>query len=243
MQMLLIWNDILFDIWRRFSFRPIADISLPSHLAAMADDCCSAKGQELEALAHQADQRRVLVIVLLINAVMFLAEFGAGVVAGSTALMADASDMFGDALVYGVSIYAVSRSDRWKAGAATLKGVVILLLAVGIVVNIIAKISSGVPPSSALMLMFGGMALVANLICLGLLWRFRSHDVNMASTFECSRNDVISNVGVLVAATCVAAFVSPWPDILIGAVMATIIFRSSVRVLTQSIPQLKIERG
>lgn len=209
----------------------------------MADECCSAKGKELEALVRQGDQRRMLVIVLLINAVMFLAEFGAGVVAGSTALMADASDMLGDALVYGVSIYAISRSDRWKAGAATLKGVVILLLAVGIVINIIVKVSSGVPPSSTLMLVFGGLALIANLACLALLWRFRTHDVNMASTFECSRNDVISNVGVLVAAVCVAAFASPYPDIAVGALMAVIIFRSAARVLTQSIPQLRTERA
>ena len=209
----------------------------------MADECCSAKAKELEALAHQTDQRRVLLIVLLINAVMFVAEFGAGVVAGSTALMADASDMLGDALVYGVSIYAISRSDRWKAGAAALKGVVILLLAVGIAINIIVKVGSGVPPSSTLMLLFGGVALIANLTCLALLWRFRSHDLNMASTFECSRNDVISNVGVLVAAACVAALASPWPDILIGAVMALIIFRSSARVLTEAIPQLRAERA
>src|SRR6478609_8525936 len=119
----------------------------------MADECCSAKGKELELLAKQADQRRVLVIVLLINAVMFVAEFGAGIIAGSTALMADAGDMLGDALVYGVSIYALSRSDRWKAGAAAFKGVFILLLGLGIVVNVIVKVSSGVPPSSTLMLL------------------------------------------------------------------------------------------
>jgi cation diffusion facilitator family transporter len=183
----------------------------------------------------------VLVIVLIINALMFVVEFGAGVIAGSTALMADASDMLGDALVYGVSIYAISRSDRWKAGAAALKGVVILLLALGIVINIIVKIGSGVPPSSTLMLAFGGVALIANLVCLALLWRFRSQDVNMASTFECSRNDVISNVGVLAAAAAVAALASPWPDILIGAVMAVVIFRSSVRVLSEAIPQLRTE--
>jgi len=207
----------------------------------MADECCSAKGKELEALARRAEQRRVLVLVLVINAVMFIAEFGAGVIAGSTALMADASDMLGDALVYGVSIYAISRSDRWKAGAAALKGVVILLLALGIVINIIVKIGSGVPPSSTLMLVFGGAALIANTICLALLWRFRSQDVNMASTFECSRNDVISNVGVLAAAAAVAALASPWPDILIGAGMAVVIFRSSVRVLNEAIPQLRTE--
>lgn len=209
----------------------------------MADDCCSAKRHELELLARQAEQRRVLVLVLLINAVMFVAEFGAGVIAGSTALMADASDMLGDALVYGVSLYAITRSDRWKAGAAVFKGVLILLLALGIVVNIAVKVSSGVAPSSTLMLVFGGAALVANLTCLAMLWRFRSQNVNMASTFECSRNDVISNVGVLIAAAAVAALASPWPDILIGSVMALIIFRSSVRVLAQAIPQLKAKRA
>ena len=205
----------------------------------MADHCCASKGQELEKLARQADQRRVLIIVLVINAVMFFLEFGAGIVAGSTALMADATDMLGDALVYGVSIYALARSDRWKAGAAMFKGVFILALAVGIVLNVIAKVQSGIPPSSTLMVVFGGLALVANVVCLRLLWRFRSHDVNMVSTFECSRNDVISNVGVLVAAGAVALLNSPWPDIIIGSAMAILFLRSSVRVMADAAPQLR----
>jgi cation diffusion facilitator family transporter len=205
----------------------------------MADHCCASKGQELEKLAQQTDQRRVLVIVLLINAVMFFLEFGAGIVAGSTALMADATDMLGDALVYGVSIFALARSDRWKAGAAMFKGVFILALGVGIVLNVIAKVQSGIPPSSTLMLAFGGLALLANLACLRLLWRFRSHDVNMASTFECSRNDVISNVGVLIAAGAVALLNSPWPDIIIGSAMAVLFLRSSLRVMADAAPQLR----
>lgn len=205
----------------------------------MADDCCASKGRELERLAAQADQRRVLIVVLIINAVMFFAEFGAGLVAGSTALMADATDMLGDALVYGVSIYALARSDRWKAGAALFKGLFILLLGVGIVVNVIVKIRSGVPPSSTLMLAFGGLALVANLVCLRLLWRFRTHDVNMASTFECSRNDVVSNVAVLVAAAAVSAFASPWPDIIIGAGMAILFLRSAWRVFAAALPEFR----
>ena len=205
----------------------------------MADDCCASKGRELERLAAQADQRRVLIVVLIINAVMFFAEFGAGLVAGSTALMADATDMLGDALVYGVSIYALARSDRWKAGAALFKGLFILLLGVGIVVNVIVKIRSGVPPSSTLMLAFGGLALVANLVCLRLLWRFRTHDVNMASTFECSRNDVVSNVAVLVAAVAGSAFASPWPDIIIGAGMAILFLRSAWRVFAAALPEFR----
>lgn len=205
----------------------------------MADHCCASKGQELEKLARQADQRRVLVAVLVINAMMFVLEFGAGVVAGSTALMADATDMLGDALVYAVSIYAIARSDRWKAGAAMFKGVFILALGVSIVLNVIAKVQSGIPPSSILMLVFGGLALLANLACLRLLWRFRSQDVNMASTFECSRNDVVSNVGVLVAAGVVALLNSPWPDIIIGSAMAALFLRSSLRVMADAAPQLR----
>jgi cation diffusion facilitator family transporter len=205
----------------------------------MSDSCCSAKGTELERLAAQAGQRRVLVTVLAINAVMFVAEFGAGVVAGSAALMADAADMLGDALVYGVSLYALSRSARWKAGAALFKGLFILALGIGVIVNVIIKIQSGVPPSSTLMLVFGGLALVANVICLRLLWRFRTLDVNMSSTFECSRNDVISNVGVLIAAALVAATASPWPDIVIGSAMAALFLRSALRVIAQSAPQLR----
>ena len=205
----------------------------------MADSCCSAKSTELERMARQTDQRRVLVAVLAINAVMFVLEFGAGVVAGSAALMADAADMLGDALVYAVSLYALARSDRWKAGAAMFKGVFILVLGIGIVVNVAAKISSGVPPSSTLMLVFGSLALVANLVCFRLLWRFRAQDVNMASTFECSRNDLINNVGVLIAAGLVIAFASPWPDILIGSAMAALFLRSSWRVIAEAAPQLR----
>jgi cation diffusion facilitator family transporter len=209
----------------------------------MADDCCSAKSTEIEALVRQEGQRRVLLIVLAINAVMFVVEFGAGIVAGSAALMADATDMLGDALVYGVSLFALERSTRWKAGAAMFKGVFILLLGAGIAVNVAVKIQSGVPPSSSLMLAFGALALLANLVCLRLLWRFRRLDVNMASTVECSRNDVISNVGVLLAAGLVYAFASPWPDIAIGSAMALLFLRSAVRVISEASGELRLARG
>tara|TARA_R110002072_G_scaffold162846_9_gene315163 strand:+ start:2059 stop:2682 length:624 start_codon:yes stop_codon:yes gene_type:complete len=205
----------------------------------MSADCCSAKSATLETLARQADQRRVLVIVLAINAVMFVLEFGAGVIAGSAALMADASDMLGDALVYAVSLYALARSDRWKAGAAMLKGVVILALGIGIAVNVALKIRSGVPPSSSLMLGFGALALVANLVCFRLLTRFRHQDVNMASTWECSRNDLINNTGVILAAVLVWWLASPWPDIVIGSLMALIFLRSAFRVMREAAPQLR----
>lgn len=196
------------------------------------DDCCSHKGHELERLARQKDQRRVLNIVLVVNAAMFVLEFGAGVIAGSASLMADAVDMLGDALVYGLSLYALDRGARWQASAALFKGGFILLFGLGVLVEIGVKLSTGVPPSSPLMLGFGALALVANLVCLSLLWRFRKQDVNMFSTFECSRNDVIANVGVLVAAVGVALSSSPWPDVIVAVLIAALFLRSALKVLT-----------
>src|SRR3546814_3853198 len=148
----------------------------------MADQCCSAKAKELEALASRYDQRRVLIAVLVINALMFVIEFGGGLAAGSSALMADSVDNLGDAFVYALSLFALARGPRWEAAAALTKGVIILAFGVAVIVELGLKIAYGVPPSSTLMLIFGALALVANLSCLAMLWRFRSLNVNMSST-------------------------------------------------------------
>ena len=202
----------------------------------MADECCSRKGDTLAALAAKAGQRRVLVIVMAINLAMFLIEFGGGLAARSSALMADSVDMLGDALVYALSLYALRRGLRWEAGAAIAKGVIILGFGMVVLVEIADKLAHGIPPSSTLMLAFGSGALAANLLCLGLLWRFRGANVNMRSTFECSRNDVLSNIGVLVAAGLVAATSAAWPDIAVGTVVALLFLRSAWRVLAEAIP-------
>lgn len=200
------------------------------------DDCCSKKGSEITRLALQRDQRRVLIVVLGINATMFVLEFGAGVFARSTALMADSVDMLGDAIVYGFSLYAVGRGERWEAGAALLKGFVIMAFGAAVFAELAVKIAHGVPPSSTIMFAAGMLALAANLLCLAMLWRFRRTNVNMRSTFECSRNDVISNVGVLIAAGAVALSASPWPDIVVGAAIAALFLRSAMVVLREAWP-------
>lgn len=202
----------------------------------MADDCCSRKADTIAQLGRKADQRRVLIVVMVINFVMFMAEFGGGVSARSSALMADSVDMLGDAVVYALSLYALSRGPRWEAGAALAKGGIILVFGIAVVVEIFDKIVNGVPPSSSLMLAFGSAALVANLACLALLWRFRSENVNMSSTFECSRNDVASNIGVLIAAGLVGATGAAWPDLVVGGVIAIIFLRSAWHVLSDAIP-------
>jgi len=200
------------------------------------DHCCGQKRQELQTLALHSAQRRVLVAVLVINLAMFFIEFGAGLVAHSSALQADAVDMLGDAIVYGLSLWAVNRGARWEAGAALAKGLLILGFFGFIVVEVANKLVHGVPPSSGLMLGFGALALVANLVCLTLLWRFRRLNINMKSTFECSRNDVAANLGVLVAAACVALTGRGWPDIVAGAVIALLFLKSAVGVISEAWP-------
>lgn len=206
------------------------------------DQCCGNKRHELETLALHSAQRRVLVALLVINLAMFFIEFGAGLVARSSALKADAVDMLGDGIVYGLSLWAVNRGPRWEAGAALAKGLLILALFVFILVEVIGKLVNGVPPSSQLMLVFGAIALVANLSCLALLWRFRRLNINMKSTFECSRNDVAANLGVLVAAGGVALTGRGWPDIVVGAVIALLFLRSAVGMIAEAWPAWRSAR-
>lgn len=219
---------------------PSPAIDDPRHVAG--DDCCSAKEQEIAALGAHADVKRILQIVLAINLAMFFAEFTAGILARSTALMADSVDMLGDALVYILSLYALNRSLRWRAGAAVAKGGIIAVFGLWLFVEVILKVVSGTVPVAQTMGIFGGIALVANLTCLTLLYRFRNRDVNMSSTFECSRNDVIANAGVLVAATGVYAFRASWPDIVVGSIIALLFFRSAIRVLREAWPQFRSGR-
>jgi len=202
----------------------------------VANDCCARKGDTIAELGQRADQRRVLLIVMLINLAMFAAEFGFGVIARSSAMMADSVDMLGDAIVYALSLYAMTRGPRWEAGAAITKAGIILAFAIGIFVETMFKIAAGVTPSSRIMLSVTMIALIANLACLVLLWRFRNLNVNMSSTFECSQNDVLANVGVIVAGLLVAWTGAAWPDILVGFIIAVLFVRSAFRVLRSGWP-------
>lgn len=178
-----------------------------------------------------ARQRRVLQIVLGINGAMFLVEFGAGLLAGSTALLADSVDMLGDALVYGFSLYVVSRGSVWQARAALLKGTVMAVFGLGVLAEAVLKIVRGIVPAAGLMGGIGLLALVANAVCLFLLWRCRADDINMRSAWLCSRNDVMANVGVLVAAGAVALTGSAWPDIAVGLLIAGLFVISATSVV------------
>jgi Co/Zn/Cd efflux system component len=188
------------------------------------DECC-------EVREIPRAQRRVLHVVLGINAAMFLVESTAGVLAHSTALFADSIDMLGDAIVYGFSLYVIGRGALWQARAALLKGIVMAAFGVGVLVQVAVKIAQGLAPSVEVMGAVGVLAFAANLCCLALLWRRRGDDINIRSAWICSRNDVIGNAAVLVAAGAVAVTGSPWPDIVIGLLVASVFARSAVLVV------------
>jgi cation diffusion facilitator family transporter len=191
-------------------------------------DCCGAAACELEKLRHR--QSRTLWIVLAINAVMFVVEFGAGLIAGSTALLGDSLDMLGDALVYGFSLYVVARDDGWKARSAFLKSAVMACFGLFVMAEAIHRALQPELPAFTVMGTIGLAAFAANSLCLGLLWRHRAEDVNMRSVWLCSRNDLIANTAVLGAAATVWLLQSHWPDLVVGTAIACLFLRSALHV-------------
>ena len=205
------------------------------------DDCCQAKSGELTAMRNQ--HRNVLVLVLVINATLFVVEAAAGFLASSTALLANSLDMFGDSLVYGFSLYVLGRSAEWKAKAALLKGAIMALFGAGVLIEAVYKTITGIVPTADTMGLIGALVLLGNGICFFLLFRHRSDDLNMRSTWLCSRNDIIANVAVLIAAALVKIFDTSWPDILVGAAIAALFLKSASSVLRDSISELQVLRS
>lgn len=201
--------------------------------AAMADSCCENKSSELQQL--RLKQKNVLVAVLFINAIMFIVEFSAGWISASSALMADSLDMFGDAMVYGFSLYVLYRSELWRARAGLMKGIIMAAFGLLVLAQAGYRLTEGIVPVAETMGVVGLLALAANLICLFLLFRHRSDDINMKSTWICSRNDIVANVGVLMASALVAYTQSIWPDTLFAVVIATLFLRSSIGVVRESL--------
>lgn len=203
----------------------------------MGKSCCENKSSELVLLRQK--QASVLKIVLALNLVMFFVEFGFGVFAKSAALKADSLDMLGDAIVYGFSLYVLHRSEKWRSGAALLKGVIIVGFAAFVLVDTTMKVFAETIPVFETMTAIGFLALAANSLCLYLLYTHRDDDINMKSTYICSRNDIISNAGVLVAALAVSLTQSKWPDVIVGYMIAALFFRSAWPILTESIAGIR----
>lgn len=189
-------------------------------------------------LAHASPVRgraTTLKLVLAINGLMFLTEFGAGLWADSSALLADSADNLGDVFVYAISLYVAYRGLRWRAGAAFIKGLAQLTFALGVLGSIVVKLLGHPEPIGFTMMAVAAVALVANLVCLLLLLRHRGEDINMRSVWLCSRNDVIGNAAVIVSGAAVWLTGSFWPDLIVAALLVAVFLQTSYEVLRDSI--------
>ncbi|MBP9664016.1 MAG: cation transporter [Pyrinomonadaceae bacterium] len=199
-------------------------------------DCCEKDGA-IAALRER--QSTTLKIVLAINAVMFFVGLGAGIYAGSSAVLSDSLDNLGDALTYGLSLYVVYRTSRAKARVALFKGGLILFAALIVLAQVGYKLTALTVPIFEVMGVVSLFALAANGLCLFLLTRHREDDVNMSSVWECSRNDIASNISVFFAASAVWFTQSGWPDIVIALGLVCLFLRSAFRVFTGAARELK----
>lgn len=193
------------------------------------DDCCQLDSDKLS-----KSQRSTLVKVMAINLVMFLVVLVSAFFANSSSLLSGTIDNLGDAFTYGLSLYAVSKSDRFKAKVSMVKGFLILIAAISVMIHIIYKLRSPEVPDFEVMSLVTILSLMANATCLALLWKHRDQDINMASVWECSRNDVVENLSVLLAALGIWLLDSQWPDIVIAGILLLILLRSALRIIRSS---------
>jgi Co/Zn/Cd efflux system component len=204
----------------------------------MAECCCP---PPLNLDSHRGNQayRRVLWAVLAINAVMFLVEIGAGLAAGSASLQADALDFLGDAANYAISLFVVGMALRYRATAALLKGATMGVFGLWVIGTVVWHAMHGTLPSAFTMGTVGLAALVANAASFGLLWAYRSGDANMRSAWICTRNDVLGNIAVLLAAVGVFGTGTGWPDVIVAAIMAALALQGAAVVARQAAEELR----
>src|SRR4029077_20237976 len=176
-------------------------------------------------------------------AVMFLVEIGAGLAAGSASLQADALDFLGDAANYAISLIVVGMALRYRATAALAKGVTMGLFGLWVIGTVVWHTVHGTLPSAFTMGAVGFAALAANAASFGLLCAYRSGDANMRSAWICTRNDVLGNLAVLLAALGVFGTGTGWPDIIVAAVMAALALQGATIVVRQSLAGLRQPAG
>jgi Co/Zn/Cd efflux system component len=204
----------------------------------MSAHCCGHEHGSADA-RRDARYRRVLWVVLVLNAAMFLVEIGAGLAAGSASLLADALDFLGDAGNYGISLLVLGAALRIRARAALLKGVTMGAFGLWIVGVTAWHVVQGTVPQPLTMGAVGFAALLVNAAVLALLWAHRSGDANRRSVWLCSRNDVIGNAAVMLAALGVFGTGTGWPDALVAAAMAALALQSAWVVIRQASRELR----
>ncbi len=207
---------------------------MPEASVPPALDACAADERTLH-------QRRVLWAVLAINAAMFAVEIVASWISGSTALLADALDFLADSATYGLTLWVLAKSARWKATAALVKGASMGAFGVWVVAVALWRAFDPATPDGVIMGGVSVLALIANLSAAALLFWHRGDDLNMRSVWLCSRNDAISNLAVLAAAGGVLATATAWPDLAVGAVIAGLQLSAAWSITREAIHELRTE--
>ena len=190
--------------------------------------CC---GNDYSDAPVEQGARKALWIALIINAGMFVVELSAGLAGGSAGLQADAMDFMGDAAGYGISLAVLSMAAVWRTRAAMLKGATMLLFGLWVAGTIVYHSQNGTVPSYELMGGIGLAAMAANIVCAVILFRFRGTDANMRSVWLCTRNDVLSNIAIVIAASGVWASGSGLPDLIVAAIIAGLAITGATDVL------------
>lgn len=183
--------------------------------------------------------RRVLWLVMAINAAMFVVEIVAGVSAQSASLLADALDFLGDTATYGISLMVMGLALQWRARAALLKGATMVLFGLWVIGNAVYNSVFATVPVAEVMGVIGVLALLANLGAVALLLGFRGGDANMRSVWICSRNDAIGNVAVIAAASGVFATNTGWPDVIVAGIMASLALWGAYQIIGHALAELR----
>jgi Co/Zn/Cd efflux system component len=203
------------------------------YICAMSVSCCHNCHEDDPQRGNPA-YRRTLWIVLAINGVMFVGEIGAGLASGSASLQADALDFLGDAGNYAISLFVVGMALRYRAMAALAKGSTMAIFGLWVLAITGWHAWDGTLPHAFTMGAVGVTALAANAASFGLLWSHRGGDANMRSAWICTRNDVLGNLAVLLAAWGVFGTSAGWPDVLVAAVMASLALQGAFMVIQQA---------
>jgi len=204
---------------------------VPLGLGASLIETGQAMADAIPAPLDPSREARTLKVLLAINAVMFAVELTVAWFAESTGLLADSLDMFADAAVYGLALYAVGRSAKAKLRTAHLSGWLQGALATGALVEVTRRAIIGSDPESPLMIGMASVALVANAACLWLVIKHRDGGAHMKASVIFSANDVLANAGVIVAGILVAGTGSRYPDLVIGSIIAILVLLGARRIL------------
>ncbi|WCP16130.1 Zinc transporter ZitB (plasmid) [Sphingobium sp. AntQ-1] len=185
------------------------------------------------------NERRTLWIVLLLNAAIAIGFFTSGLIGDSSALIANGVDNLSDTAVYGLSLVALSRGQTWKTRAARASGVMLLIFAVGILLDVGRRYLQGSEPIGPTMMVMSAVAAIVNYICLRMLQRLKQKDVNLRAATTFSFNDFISNGGILIAGALVLWLGTNWPDLIVGLATALIAIKGGIEILRDARAEAK----